>query len=511
MEKSLTIAYSTNKVDGKYELHLRKTCDIKNLEILVYVNHGEFSLTEIYNKALVEAKNDIVVLLHHDLILKTPAWGKKILNHFNNTEYGILGVAGTTDILPESDGTWWKIQNRMVGQVGHTHEDKQWINKYSNNFGKEIIDVVMIDGLFMAVHRKRIVEPFDETYTNFHFYDLTYCLKNFKQGVKIGVIFDIGITHLSVGQTNEHWESNKQQFIMDFWNELPVTTAPIAIKYYDKPVKLVKNYNRKISIIIPTKSKNDLLFKTIESIIEKTGYKNYEIIIADTGSSKDEIKEINKFIKDNIIYTDITLVQYTYYNFAKINNSVVRYHVSKDSELIIFCNNDIKLLNDAISKMLNVYIENKGHIGTIGCRLHYADNSVQHSGVVAYYSQSKQNLFLSHHGLKSYYTYYEGIKTDILGNTGAFMMMNKNLFDSVNGFNEEYLECFEDVELNLNLILKGRKNYFVGDAVAYHYESQTRAQSADKNQRETEDYSKRIIPFFQQHIQELQKYFIVIQ
>jgi GT2 family glycosyltransferase len=143
---------------------------------------------------------------------------------------------------------------------------------------------------------------------------------------------------------------------------------------------------------------------------------------------------------------------------------------------------------------MDVYIKNKKTVGTIGCRLHYEDNTVQHSGVVMFLHQNRQ-VGITHYGLRSYYTYHNYLKRDIFGNTAAFMMMSKDLFNEIGGFNTEYRECFEDVELNVECINRNKDNMFVGEAVCYHYESQTRNKSEDKLKRESEDYTNRIIPF----------------
>ena len=71
----------------------------------------------------------------------------------------------------------------------------------------------------------------------------------------------------------------------------------------------------------------------------------------------------------------------------------------------------------------------------------------------------------------------------------------KSIFDIIGGFNEGYIECFEDVHLNVDCLNRNLKNYFVPDAVCYHLESQTRNKSGDKLRRESEDYSTRIIPY----------------
>ena len=88
-----------------------------------------------------------------------------------------------------------------------------------------------------------------------------------------------------------------------------------------------------------------------------------------------------------------------------------------------------------------------------------------------------------------------GPKKDILGNTAAFMMITKELFQNIGGFDTSYRECFEDLQLNIECINRNKDNIFVGEAVCYHYESQTRNKDEKKARREYEDYSRLLIPF----------------
>jgi len=87
---------------------------------------------------------------------------------------------------------------------------------------------------------------------------------------------------------------------------------------------------------------------------------------------------------------------------------------------------------------------------------------------------------------------------EVYGNTAAFLMIERSDFVKFY-FNENYQECFEDVELNLQMLKLGRKNYQVGHAVAYHYESQTRNEVADKNKMVIEDYQSNLLPFFKKN------------
>ncbi len=484
----ISVVFSTRKENTEYQNHIKKTIGVKDCEIIEIVNDGKYSLTEAYNKGLEESTNDIVAFIHDDLILPNN-WGKKMLIHFKTSEYGILGVAGTTDM--SETGQWWKDSTKMVGIVKHSHNGKTWESKYSANFGKDIIETVVVDGLFFVVNKNRIKSNFSEDIKGFHFYEIDFTFNNHLNGVKVGVVFDVKLTHKSIGQTNEEWEKNRLNFVEKYKNKLPYNIKP-EIRFENKEVKL--NKTPKLGVIIPTKGNVELLTDCINSLIEKDNYSNLEIFIADTGSTDEEKKEIKKLIISHQETTVINLVEYDYYNFAKINNDVVKNHIDDDTELILFCNNDIKLLNNGISQMVNVYNRNIKTVGTIGARLHFGDNTIQHSGMTLFLSENNKKYIvgLSHFGLRSYYNYHNQRK-DVVGNTGAFLMISKDLFNKIGKFSESYLECFEDVELNLECLSRNRKNIFVSDAVCYHYESQTRNKDEDKLLREGNDYRK-IIP-----------------
>jgi GT2 family glycosyltransferase len=498
----ISIVYSTRTPNKQFQEYIKKSIGVKEYEIYEIVNNGSKSLTECYNEGLDKTKNNIVVFCHDDIILKE-GWGKKVLKHFKETEYGILGMAGTTDM--SEIGRWWQDNTKMVGIVSHSHEGKTWENRYSTNFEDEVIETVMLDGLFFVVNKEKIKTRFDETFKGFHFYDVDFTFNNHLNGVKVGVMFDVKITHKSIGATNDEWEKNREQFVEKYKGKLPYNIKPIL--RYEIKHKILKE-TPKLSVIIPTKGNVELLKQCINSIYKNGGYiKNLiKIIVADTGSTPDELEEVKSFI-NNLKFIDdnhhIKLVEYDFYNFAVINNDVVENHIEKDTEVLLFCNNDIKVVNNTINLMMDVYIKNKKNVGTIGCRLHYGDNTIQHSGIIMFISPNGSmngqnhlmNVHLSHYGLRSYHTYHKEIKRDIFGNTAAFMMISKKLFNEIGGFNTEYRECFEDVQLNVECINKNKDNIFVGEAVCYHYESQTRNKSEEKMKRESEDYSKRIIPF----------------
>jgi hypothetical protein len=217
----ITIGFSTRQDNPEYIEHLQKTSMYKDVEIIQKVNNGEKSLPQVYNEIINESKYDIVVLVHDDIIFETKNWGENVLKHFKkNQDYGILGLAGTK-YLPEN-GRWWEVMAAAYGVVNHTDGQKKWASTFSKDGGKRIDETIIVDGLFIAIDKNRIKHMFDESFDGFHFYDLSFCLPNFLDDVGIGVIYDVRVTHLSVGMTNEKWEENRKIFAEKYADELPI-------------------------------------------------------------------------------------------------------------------------------------------------------------------------------------------------------------------------------------------------------------------------------------------------
>jgi GT2 family glycosyltransferase len=502
----ITIIYSTHKdleFNNKFKQHLLQTVGLKDVQILEYINHNEHSLSELYNKGISESINNIVVCCHNDIKLEKN-WGKKLLEDFsNNPEFGIIGKAGSC-YFPESGVYWERMNLTMVGQVYHHPENqKKWLSQYSPKL-PFLIPVVTIDGLFISFDKTKIKHTFDESYGKFHFYDHGFSFPNYLDGVKVGVTSSFEITHQSVGQPNQEFWLSKEKFVEKWGGNLPSDLLPKRIYVPEIKEKPIKNIG-KVAVIIPTKGKTNLLIQCLDSFIEHSNTQYYHIFVADTGSKEEEISEIQNYISKNSTRISITLIEYDYYNFAKINNDVVKNHIGNEYEYLLFCNNDIKLLNNVIYGMLKIMKEHP-RTGTVGCRLHFEDNTVQHGGVFAGLNSQGQ-FMLGHNNLKSYYNYPTSFKK-VFGNTGALMMIRKNVFEKCGGFNEKYTTCFEDVELNAKCLLMGYENYFDGSLVSYHFESQTRGKDETNSKGESLDYSQTFMPFISQNITKLRNHIV---
>jgi glycosyltransferase involved in cell wall biosynthesis len=217
----VSVVISTREIDDEYLKHVEKMFSHPKTEILIYENDGSLSLTQVYNKGLEDSKNDVVVFMHDDIILETANITPKIIKLFDkHPEYGIIGIAGTDNL---TSGVWWQNRDNMFGVVGHLHNGKKHVNHYSKGvFNDKIKDVSAVDGLFFMVHKQRIKKEFNEEFGGFHFYDISFCVDNLLEGVKIGLTTKISLTHKSIGIPNKQWEKNKLFFEAIYEKHFPL-------------------------------------------------------------------------------------------------------------------------------------------------------------------------------------------------------------------------------------------------------------------------------------------------
>jgi hypothetical protein len=231
MKNNIVVIFSSHlseNEDNNFKNHITSTIGCKH-NIFCVKNYNEKSLAEVYNsfiklnnenfETLPYHLNTIYVLCHNDILFKTKNWGKILLSKFNTSNYGIIGVAGST-FIPEN-GIWWGDFSKAYGIVEHTDNLNDWTTMFSKPINN-IQSVVTIDGVFMAIDVEKIKCTFDEEFGKFHYYDLNFCLNNYIEGVDIGVITDIRILHKSVGETNNEWEENRVKFIKKFGDYLPI-------------------------------------------------------------------------------------------------------------------------------------------------------------------------------------------------------------------------------------------------------------------------------------------------
>lgn len=224
-----------------------------------------------------------------------------------------------------------------------------------------------------------------------------------------------------------------------------------------------------VSIIIPTRDNLKHLEKCIDSLIYKTSYPNFEVLVMDNGSRErgviDYLKKLNSLERFRIVNVPGE------FNFSKICN----FGASKASGcLILFLNDDVEAItNDWLSEM--VVIASRKEVGCVGAKLLYPNDTVQHAGIIlglgGYAGHAFRRFPRHHNGYAS--------RLDLVQNysavTGACLLVRKEVFFKVSGFDENFLKiAFNDVDLCLKVLKAGLKNVWTPHALLYHYESASR-------------------------------------
>ena len=225
MEDKITVIFCSKK-NGEENKgfidHIKETCGC-DLNVICVHNPDGISISKIYADMTVkeEIERNIIVYIHDDIEFLRKGWGKEILRLFNeNEKYGIIGVAGSAQF--DENGAWWNYEKKF-GQVLHRWEGKSWLTAFSPLLDKDLQEVAVIDGLFIAIHKKRISENFSREIESFDFYDIHFCLSNLlKKKCKIGVTTNIRVAHNSIGKLKDSWYKNREIINEEFGRKFPI-------------------------------------------------------------------------------------------------------------------------------------------------------------------------------------------------------------------------------------------------------------------------------------------------
>ena len=212
----------TTEENKSFIEHIKETCGCDTHVYMIHNPNG-VSISKVYADMMTNQEIDanIIVFIHDDIEFLRKGWGKEVLRLFNEHEdYGIIGVAGSAQF--DENGAWWNYEKKF-GQVLHRAEGKSWLTAFSPLLDKDLQEVVVIDGLFMAVHKNRIAENFNRDLEGFDFYDIWFCIKNWlSKKCKIGVTTNIRAAHNSVGKLKDSWFKNKEIINQEFGKYYPI-------------------------------------------------------------------------------------------------------------------------------------------------------------------------------------------------------------------------------------------------------------------------------------------------
>lgn len=228
----------------------------------------------------------------------------------------------------------------------------------------------------------------------------------------------------------------------------------------------------KISIVIANKDHFDDLKRCITSIMEKSTYENYEIIIVENNSETKEIFDYYEKLKEYPNIKVVTCQLEGTFNYSRVNNFGVK---AAAGDYILLLNNDTQVITVNWIEELLMYAQRED-VGAVGAKLYYGNKTIQHAGVVlqlgahrtaghSHYGQHRENL-----GYMGRLCYAQ----DVSAVTGACLLVRKKLFEEVGGLDESFAISLNDVDFCLKLREKGLLNVFTPFAELYHFESVSR-------------------------------------
>lgn len=226
-----------------------------------------------------------------------------------------------------------------------------------------------------------------------------------------------------------------------------------------------------VSLLIPTRNKLDILKPCVESILEKTSYKNFEIIILDNQSTDPDILDWFQGVQAN---NQVKVIRYDHpFNYSAINNFGVLY--AKGS-IIGLINNDVEVISaNWLTEMVTHACRQA--IGCVGAKLYYSNGQIQHAGVIlgVGHVAGHAHRFAE----RDAEGYFERLKLvqNYSAVTGACLLVRREIYEQVGGLNEQDLPiAYNDVDFCLRVHAAGYRNLWTPHAELYHHESVSRGE-----------------------------------
>ena len=234
-----------------------------------------------------------------------------------------------------------------------------------------------------------------------------------------------------------------------------------------------------VSIVIPNKDHVDDLKKCINSLEEKCDYKNREYIIIENNSTENETFEYYDELIKKCSRASVICWRERGFNYSKINNYGVRF---AKGEYILFLNNDTEIQNsDFLQEMLGYCM--REDVGAVGARLFYEDGTIQHVGVIVGLGGLASHPYAG--APKETYGHMGRIHAiqELSAVTAACVLIKKEVFEKVKGFESQYAVAFNDIDLCMKIRKAGYRIIYTPYANLIHYESKSRGTEDSKEKR----------------------------
>ena len=233
----------------------------------------------------------------------------------------------------------------------------------------------------------------------------------------------------------------------------------------------------RVSIVIPTRDRVELLRACVESVLAGTDYADYEVVVVDNRSVEPETLS---YLEDIRRRPGVKVLRYDApFNYSAINNWAI---ARCTSELICLMNNDIEVIDEGWLQ------EMAGHamrpeIGAVGAMLYYPDRNIQHAGVilgiggVANHAYVHQPAGYPGHGARAL------VAQNLSAVTAACLVVRRRCYLEVGGLDERLEVAFNDVDFCLRLRAAGYRNVWTPFSAMIHHESASRGNDDSPEKR----------------------------
>ena len=278
---------------------------------------------------------------------------------------------------------------------------------------------------------------------------------------------------------NEKSEQYNLQLVRDHYQRLGIKAQVKAgVDGGTRIIYDVPDPHPRVSIIIPNKNKVKLLKACLDSLLAKTAYGNYEVLIVDNQSSDPAVLAYYQELR---LHGVIRLLSYDRpFNYSAINNMAV---AAAKGEIICLLNNDTAIINN------NWLIELVGQlaqkqVGVVGAKLFYSDGTVQHGGDVVGPGGCANHLHGHLAGDDPGYCQRAVLTQNLSAVTAACLVTWRHLYQDLGGFDQENLGiAFNDVDYCLRVRQAGWQVIWTPNARLYHYESVSRGQDVSEERK----------------------------
>jgi GT2 family glycosyltransferase len=245
-----------------------------------------------------------------------------------------------------------------------------------------------------------------------------------------------------------------------------------------------------VSIIVPTRDKLELIEPCVRSVLDKTSYPSFEIIVVDNGSTDPDtlafFRSVQADARVRVLPVPIP------YNYSALNNLAVG---EARGDFVCLLNNDTEVLErEWLTEMMRQAI--RPEVGAVGAKLLYPDGSIQHAGVVVGMGDAAGHVHRFASNSAPGYFAQPHITRGVTAVTAACLLVAKDKYSAVGGLDQEQLAiAYNDIDFCLKLRRSGWRNIYVADAVLIHHESKSRIR--DHAPSQVERYSRELLAFQQ--------------